>query len=65
MYIRLWIGSQGWLPLQGTVRYHMEKIGFGLVFEDLNPEDESAIKELIEQCGGLDFSGQDGDEQPE
>jgi hypothetical protein len=49
MYIRLWIDSRGWLPLQGTVRYHLEAIGFGLVFVDLTPEDESAINELIER----------------
>ena len=60
MYIRLWVDSQGWLPLQGTVRYHMEAIGFGLVFEDLTPEDESAIHELIEHCAKQDFPGNDG-----
>lgn len=61
MYIRLWTDSKGWLPLQGTVRYHLEAIGFGLIFEDLSPEDESAITDLIERCAGKEFSIDDGE----
>lgn len=57
MYIRLWTDSQGWLPLQGTVRYHMEAIGFGLIFEDLTPEDENAINALIEHCARPNVPG--------
>ncbi len=61
MYIRLWLNSQGWLRLQGSVLYHLEKIGFGLRFADLTPEDESAIKELIEQRATPAFSSDDED----
>jgi len=50
MYIRLWLNSQGWLRLQGSVLYHLEKIGFGLRFIGLTSQDESVLKELIEQC---------------
>jgi hypothetical protein len=63
IYIRLWLNSQRWLPLQGSVLYHLEKIGFGLHFEDLTPQDEIALKELIEQNSRPASS--DEDEHPE
>jgi hypothetical protein len=65
IYIRLWLESQRWLPLQGSVLYHLDKIGFGLRFSNLTPQDESALKELIEQSAKPASSGQNGDEQPE
>jgi hypothetical protein len=64
MYIRLWLNSQRWLRLQGIVLYHLEQIGFGLRFADLTPQDESVIKELIQQ-NASPSSVKDGDEQPE
>jgi PilZ domain len=65
IYIRLWLNSQRWLRLQGSVLYHLEKIGFGLRFADLTPQDESALIELIEQSAKPASSGVNGDEPPE
>jgi hypothetical protein len=64
MYIRLWLDSQGWLRLQGRVLYHLEKIGFGLHFTDLTSQDESVLKELMEQYPMRISSSDVGDEQP-
>ena len=47
MHLRLWLPAGGWLRLQGIVLYHLEGIGFGLLFDDLGPEDASALKSLI------------------
>jgi hypothetical protein len=63
MYIRLWLDSQGWLRLQGSVLYHLEKIGFGLRFTGLTPQEESILKELIEQCVRQAPSGDEEGEQ--
>jgi hypothetical protein len=64
MYIRLWHSSQRWLRLQGIVLYHLEQIGFGLRFVDLTPQDESAIREMIEQSANTESSFKDKNEQP-
>ena len=37
--------------LRGTVIYHLEKIGFGLVFSGLDDEQKATITELVEQSG--------------
>jgi hypothetical protein len=50
MHIRLWLETKrDWLRLQGTVLYHLDHIGFGLLFKDLSSEDESILKTLVEQ----------------
>jgi hypothetical protein len=52
MHIRLWLESErGWLRLQGAVLYHLDHIGFGLLFRDLSPRDENILKMLVEQSG--------------
>ena len=38
-----------WLPLHGTVIYHLETIGFGLLFEETGLEDENTLRSLILQ----------------
>lgn len=65
MYIRLWLGSQRWLRLQGVVLYHLEKVGFGMRFADLTPQDESALKELMEQSSQINSSFVPGGEENE
>lgn len=50
MYLRLWLPEGQWLPLQGTVIYHMERIGFGLTFEEIGSADEVKIQELVSQA---------------
>src|SRR4051812_17683838 len=49
MHIRLWLPTERWLRLQGTVLYHLDHIGFGLHFTGITPEDETIISTLIEQ----------------
>ena len=63
IYIRLWLGSHGWLPLQGSVLYHLEKIGFGLRFTGLTSQEESVLKQLIKQCVRPTASGDEDGEQ--
>jgi hypothetical protein len=50
MYVRLWLPEGQWLPLQGTVIYHMERVGFGLTFDEIDLEDKAKIKELVSQA---------------
>src|SRR3954469_22031705 len=47
LYFRLWLPEGRWLPLQGTVLYHLETIGFGLSFEESTPEGEETLKTLV------------------
>ena len=50
MHLRLWLPEGQWLPLQGTVLYHMERVGFGLTFDEIGLEDEMKIKVLVSQA---------------
>jgi hypothetical protein len=50
MHLRLWLPEGQWLPLQGTVLYHMERVGFGLTFDEIGLEDEMKIKALVSQA---------------
>jgi hypothetical protein len=54
MHVRLWMPTERWLPLQGTVLYHLDQIGFGLRFTDLTPEDETDLLTLIEKTEDAD-----------
>lgn len=47
MHVKLWLPEQRWLLLRGAVLYHMEKIGFGILFRDLAPDDAATIDALI------------------
>lgn len=49
IYFRLWLPEGGWLPLQGTVHYHLEAIGFGLLFTELDSNGEDKLKMLVSQ----------------
>lgn len=49
MHIRLWLPAERWLPLHGTVLYHLDHIGFGLLFTDVSPDDESILNMLVER----------------
>ena len=50
MYLRLWLPEGQWLPLQGTVLYHMERVGFGLTFEEISADEETKIREVVSQA---------------
>lgn len=48
IFVNCWLPSHRWLLLSGTVLYHIEKIGFGLAFPDLDEEQRDALSGLIE-----------------
>lgn len=50
MYLKLWLPEGQWLRLQGTIIYHLERIGFGVTFDGLSSDDEVKIKELVRQA---------------
>jgi PilZ domain len=50
MYVKIWLPTQDWLTLRATVLYHMEKIGFGLRFDAVTPEEERVLISLIEDA---------------
>lgn len=51
MFIRIWREPErDWLTLRATVLYHMEKIGFGLRFDDITPSEEEAIRAVMEDA---------------
>ena len=50
MYLRLWLPEGQWLPLQGTVLYHMERVGFGLTFDEISADEEMKIREVVSQA---------------
>lgn len=49
MHLKLWLPEGRWLPLQGTVHYHLEAIGFGLLFAEVDSDGESKLKMLVSQ----------------
>jgi hypothetical protein len=58
MFIRIWQKPErNWLTLRATVLYHMDKIGFGLRFDDVTPDQEAAIRAVMDEALG-------GDSQP-
>ena len=50
IYLRLWLPEERWLRLSGEVLYHLESIGFGLLFTDVSPEDEIVLRELVDRA---------------
>lgn len=46
IHVKVWQADWKWLPLRGTVHYHLEGVGFGMLFEDLGEEATDAIKRL-------------------
>ena len=49
LYVRVWTPENRWLRLTGRVKYHMERVGFGVVFQDLTEEQLSDLARLVEQ----------------
>jgi hypothetical protein len=50
MHLRLWLPDNCWLRLQGTVLYHLESIGFGLIFNEVSSDDESMLESLVRKA---------------
>lgn len=49
LHIRVWTPENCWLRLSGRVKYHMERVGFGLVFQELSEDQLVALSHLVEQ----------------
>ena len=51
MFLRIWREQErDWLTLRATVLYHMEKIGFGLRFDAVTPDEEASIRAVVEEA---------------
>ena len=49
LHVRVWTPENRWLRLSGRVKYHMERVGFGVVFQELSDEQVAGLSVLIEQ----------------
>ena len=49
IHVRVWAPENRWLRLSGRVKYHMERVGFGVVFHDLSEDQLSGLSRLVEQ----------------
>ncbi|HZT57792.1 MAG TPA: hypothetical protein VFA21_04115 [Pyrinomonadaceae bacterium] len=48
LFLRVWTNDDRWLRLRGTVKYHMEMVGFSLVFGGLEEEDAGGLAALVD-----------------
>lgn len=48
VFINCWLPERRWMMLRGTVIYHIDKIGFGMIFIEMNGEEQETIHSLIE-----------------
>ena len=49
LHVRVWTPENRWLRLTGRVKYHMERVGFGVIFEDLSDEQLAELSHLVER----------------
>jgi hypothetical protein len=49
LHVRVWTPENRWLRLSGRVKYHMERVGFGVVFHELSEEQTAGLSVLIEE----------------
>ena len=49
LHLRVWTPENRWLRLCGRVKYHMERVGFGVIFQDLSDEQLADLSHLVEQ----------------
>ena len=48
IFVRVWLPENRWLRLSGRVKYHMERVGFGVVFQELAEDQLSDLSRLVE-----------------
>jgi hypothetical protein len=48
LYVRVWMPERRWLRLGGKVKYHMDRVGFGVIFHDLTDEQSADLARLVE-----------------
>ena len=49
LHVRVWTPENCWLRLTGRVKYHMERVGFGVVFHELSDQQLLDLSGLVEQ----------------
>ena len=49
LHVRVWTHENCWLRLSGRVKYHMERVGFGVVFHELSEDQLADLSRLVEQ----------------
>jgi hypothetical protein len=49
LHLRVWTPENRWLRLSGRVKYHMERVGFGVVFQGLSEDQLADLSTLVEQ----------------
>ena len=49
LHVRVWTPENCWLRLSGRVKYHMERVGFGVVFHELSEDQLTELSRLVEQ----------------
>jgi hypothetical protein len=49
LHVRVWTPEKCWLRLSGRVKYHMERVGFGVVFHELSEDQLADLSHLVEQ----------------
>ena len=48
LHVRVWMPDNRWLRLSGRVKYHMERVGFGVIFHELPEEQLADLSRLVE-----------------
>ena len=48
LFVRVWMPDNRWLRLSGKVKYHMDRVGFGVIFHDLSEQQSADLAGLIE-----------------
>ena len=51
LFLRVWTTENRWLRLSGRVSYHMEMVGFGFAFGELEEDDINNLAALIDGLG--------------
>ena len=49
LFVRVWTPENRWLRLSGRVKYHMERVGFGVIFHELTEDQIAELSRLVEQ----------------
>ena len=49
LFVRVWMPDNRWLRLSGRVKYHMERVGFGVVFQGLSEDQLAELSCLVEE----------------
>ncbi|HEX7999815.1 MAG TPA: PilZ domain-containing protein [Pyrinomonadaceae bacterium] len=48
VFVNCWLPERRWMMLRGSVIYHIDKVGFGMIFTELDKEQQSTIHSMIE-----------------